>query len=200
MAGPQNAVPDLQQLQAFSVNRTGQVEVIRQSLYDFTTYPLAGQTSLTFFQIPIGQAGKTKFDTNMEVAGSLPNPKKFLVKSIEVHLYPGGSPETGSIANDTYTFSQNGFLDFFIGSKSYLTEAPLGRLPQSVGMRSVAFGAQAGADYAVMGGQSYVLTTPIVLEPTQNFNVSLNWPVAVPLSANARVGIVLNGLLYRLSQ
>jgi hypothetical protein len=41
-----------------------------------------------------------------------------------------------------------------------------------------------------------------MLAPTQNFNVTLNFPTAVatPSGQNARIGVVLDGLLYRLSQ
>ncbi len=45
-------------LRRYSVNRAGAVEELSWSLYDFTTYVLAGQTNLAFFQSPVGSAGK----------------------------------------------------------------------------------------------------------------------------------------------
>lgn len=202
--------------QQFSVNR-GQKEAIRSSLYDFQTYAAAGQTSLTFFQIPVGQSSKTKADTNMEAAGSLPSPKQFLVETIELYLFPGSLIDVAATAatnlpqqaDDMYAFAKSGYLDLFIGSKSYLTEAPLGRFPASTGLRidsavSGTFTApnMTKSEYAAMTGLIYRVEPQILLEPTQNFNVTLNWPtaVAMPSGVAARVGVVMRGLLYRNSQ
>lgn len=207
----------------FAVNRQGEFEVTRQTLYDFQSYPTAGATSFTFFQQPQGQGGKTLADTNMEVAGSLPAPKYFLVESIEIYFYPGVSPVTAgsasalvptNFANDMYALLKAGFLNFFIGSKSYLTEAPIGRFPQKSGKLDAAFAAGSSIyasaaatpsvqmDYAAWAGRPYFVNPQIMLAPTQNFNVTLNFPTAVatPSGQNARVGVVLDGLLYRLSQ
>jgi len=43
---------------------------------------------------------------------------------------------------------------------------------------------------------------PVRLAPQQNFNVTLNWPaaVALPSTVAGRIGIVLDGLPYRLSR
>ncbi len=211
------SIPSLDELRGYNVNRPGQYEGIRQSMYDFTTYAAAGQTSLTFFQLPIGQSGKTKADTNMEAAGSLPAPKHFFVMSIEVHFWPGieaaqfaaAASDLDSILEDTYTLHKSGYLDFFIGSKSYLTEAPVGRFPpktrlyasSAVASNSATVG-ESKLDYAAMSGQPYVLDPGVLLVPTQNFNVTLNWPtaVALPSGNDGRIGIVLNGIQYRLSQ
>lgn len=211
----------------YRVNRSQEYEVTRQSLYDITTYAAAGQTSLTFFQLPLGQAGKTIADTNLELAGQLPAPKYFLVESIEIYLFPGDDPVTvqnsvaapaavaTNFANDQYAVEQSGSLNFFIGSKTYLEEAPLGRFPPKTRMetefaftnQSTTAGAetanQISGDYAAWCGRPYFLDPyKILLAPTQNFNVTLTWPTAVllPSTADARIGVVLDGVLYRLSQ
>jgi len=210
--------PSLTDLQKYNVNRAGQMEVVRQSLYDFQTYTgVSGHTQLTFFQVPQGQGGKTKYDTNMEVAGSLPNPKNFFVTSIEILFYPGSLIDTFTVAaaalpqqaDDVYTFSKSGWLDFFIGSKSYLIEAPLGVFPSknrlnidsALASNSATVG-ELKSEYAAMAGQPFILDPGILLVPTQNFNVTLNWPTAVPMpsTVDARVGVRLNGYLYRNSQ
>lgn len=200
----------------FAVNRPGQ-EAIRSSLYDFQAYAAAGQTSLTFFQIPVGQNGKTKADTNMESAGSLPSPKRFVIETMELYFFSGmvidtvntTATNTAKQADDVKAFAENGYLDLFIGSKSYLTEAPLGRFPSSCGLdvhSSIAgtFTAPSmvKSEYARTAGLIYRIEPSITLEPTQNFNVSLNWPVAVPLPSgvNGRVGVVMRGVLFRNSQ
>lgn len=211
------SIPTLDELKQYNVNRPGEYEGIRQSLYDFQTYASAGQTSLTFFQTPIGQSSKTKVDTNMEQAGALPAPKHFFVMSVEVMLFPGettgqfnaAASDLDKHSDDWYAFFKSGYLDLFIGSKSYLTEAPIGRFPPKNRLAGWAAVASNSAtvgevliDYASGAGQPYVLDPGVLLVPTQNFNVTLNWPtaVAMPSGNNARVGVILNGILYRLSQ
>lgn len=200
----------------FSVNRPGK-EALRSSLYDYQPYAAAGQTNLTFFAVQAGQSGKTRADTNMEAAGSLPSPKQFLIETIEVYFWPASpvntvattATNTAKQADDVFAVMQSGFLDLFIGSKSYLTEAPIGRFPPSTGMRvdqsmSGTFTApnMAKGEYATMTGLIYRLQPEILLEPTQNFNVTLNWPIAVALPSGlaGRIGVVMRGMLYRNSQ
>lgn len=211
-------IPTLDELSKYNVNQPGAVEGVRQSLYDFQTYATAGTTSMNFFQVPQGQSSKTKYDTNMEIAGSLPAPKRFLIESIEVYIFPGsainfsgaGAATRKGHADDVYALAKSGWLDLFIGSKSYLTEAPIGRLPPTTGVKVNSAIALAGSgaaqmegyDYAVPGGALYRMEPPILLVPTQNFSITLNWPsaVATPSGADARVGVVLKGILYRNSQ
>ena len=217
--------PSLEALEKYNVNRSGQFEAVRQTLYDFQSYAVAGQTQLTFFQLPVGQGGKTLADTNMEVAGQIPNPKMFLIQSIEIMLLPSGAvnstalPSVGAAAdaasalvNDIYNVGKSGWLELFIGSKPYLREAPLMRFPPKVkldGFAGVTSTLTAGAAtmsqiaYAAWGGRPYMLTPPILLKPTQNFNITLNWPAAVALAAantGARIGVIMDGILYRNSQ
>ncbi len=215
-------IPTLADLQKFDVNRRGEYEGIRQTFYDSTTYVLAGQTQLQFFQTPRGQSSKTIADTNMTSAGQLPQPQHFLVESIEILLFPGVLPTTKAttiaeteFANDMYTVEKSGSLNFFIGSKTYLEEAPLGRFPPKTKMGSESAHAiselqavaadselQVSTDYAAWSGRPYYLDPPVLLVPNQNFSVTLNWPavVALPSGADAKVFVVLDGILYRQSQ
>ena len=224
------AVPNMEQLNKFNVNRYGEFEAVREPLYDFQTYVAAGQTSLTFFQNPIGQLGKTIEDTNMELAGALPQPKNFLIESIEVHFFPAATnadltigPVTvqqnadalltrSSFANDVYIATKLGSLNLFIGSKSYVQQGELMRFPPKVrletqfGMMASGIGTAAGINSAVIGdyasavGKPFSLVPRIRLIPQQNFNVSLSWNAVQAISADARIGIVLDGVLYRESQ
>jgi len=239
----QSAIPSLSQAaQMYAVNRPNQFEGVRQSLYDFQIYPTAGATQFTFFAIPQGQgvsshtgnAANVKgiWDTNMETAGSLPNPKAFLAESLEIIFEPGSVataatftsqvvnsfvavptnqvPISAGALNDINVVRQSGELRFFIGSKAYLDEAPLGRFPPKTGLE-VAGAAVAGnsattGNVAIasgrFGGRPYYLNPPVFLAPTQNFSVTLNFPVVVatPSGFNARVGVVMDGFLYRQSQ
>lgn len=235
-------LPTLTELAGFLVNRPGEIEGIRQSLYDFNLYPTAGATQFNFFQLPQGQgvstaqgnAANTKgdADTNMRAAGSLPSPIHHLVTSIEIHAWPGSvstantytpqvvyafiavptavqAPISAGAANDLNAILQGGSLNFFIGSKSYLTEASLVRFPPKARLEidaAIASNSATTGTVAVVsakaGGIPYTMDPPVLLTPTQNFVVQLNYPVAIatPSGFNARVGVILDGYLYRNSQ
>lgn len=218
MATPNlNSVPTIDDLTKYSVNRGGQYEVIGSALYDYGVYAAAGQTELNFFQTPQGQGSKTLADTNMEAAGSLPAPKNFLVTSLEINFWPGAAPSTfgaqvaATYLNDVWALAKSGYLEFYIGSKNYIQEGPLGVFPAANGLvvaaaaadqTTIAAASQTVIDYANMGGKPYILPSPIALVSNQNFRVSLKWPTAVALPSNvaARIGVRLRGYLYRLSQ
>lgn len=206
-------IPSLQELQSYNVNRPDQVEVIRQSLWDTQTYVDNSTTQLQFFQVPKGQSSKTIVDTNMEAAGALPAPKSFLIETIELYVFPQsvvGADSTTILAlqnwQDMYSLMQVGELDLFIGSKTYLQEAPLMKFPPRSGLTGVAFANDSTAntgtrvDYVSMGGPVYELEPQILLVPTQNFSVTLNWASAVNLNANVKIVCNLGGVLYRNSQ
>lgn len=208
-------VPALSSLTAFDVNRAGQYEGVCASLYDSATYAAAGQTQLNFFQLPIGQSGKTLENTNMKAAGQLPANNFFFCTGIELQFLPNmdvaslGAPAAQEFANDVWDFSRYGYLDFFIGSKSYLTEAPLNKFPPKTGLivsghMSDATTAAAALNnrvtYTNLGGRPYELKPGILLTPNQNFSVSLNWGTARAISTTANVFVSLTGFLYRQSQ
>lgn len=217
-------VPNRAQLARYSVNRAGW-EAVRQSLYDFQTYPAAGTTQLTFFAIPVGQNGKTYSDTNLNLAGQLPANQEFLVQSIEVIFYPTvpavaaqnpaayGAGAAANIINDVYTVMRTGNLQFTIGSKDYLREAPIGRFPPKTHLEinaALADTTTAGANqqsriaYAYAAGRPYLVSpVDLLLVSTQNFNVYLNWPEGaqpLPSGNSGRIGVILDGVLYRRSQ
>ncbi len=197
-------------LQKYSVNSANDMDVIWQPLYDFQTYALAGQTSLNFFQLPVGQGGKTLEDTNMESAGQLPSPQKFIVEAISIEFYPGNPVDMGAVdgtpANwqDTYDVMKSGWLDFVVGSKSRLQQAPIGAFPPAhrLGGGAAVTGATAvantisGVDYASFAGQMFNIV-PVALPENQNFKVTLNWAAALPITVAARIGVKLHGNLYR---
>ena len=217
---PIGKIPSLSDLTQYDVNRRGQYEGTRQSLYDSATYDGdAGHTQLQFFQVPRGQSSKTAADTNMTSAGQLPQPQHFLVQSVEVYFYPSAMIVTESVAapaesefsNDVYTVAKSGSLKFFIGSKTYLEEAPLNRFPPKTRLDCELYGTFAQdsgedqmmqGDYAAWVGRPYYLDPPILLVPNQNFSVELNWPSAIvlPSGTDAKIFVVLDGILYRQSQ
>lgn len=217
-------VPSRAALAKYNVNRPGW-EAVRQSLYDFQTYNAAGHTTMNFFATPNGQSGKTLSDTNMTLAGQLPAAQEFLVNSIEILFRPStpapsastvdavvAAPALATQINDSYLISRTGNLRFIIGSKPYLEEAPLGRFPPKTHFElnsSLALATTVAADsiesriaVARWTGRPYLLSpADLRLTSSQNFSVTLNWPEGVQAIANAaRIGVVLDGILYRRSQ
>lgn len=150
----------------------------------------------------------------MEAAGALPAPKSFLIETIELYMFPGSgvSADSTTIAAakniaDMYKIAQSGWLELFIGSKAYLDEAPLLKFPPRCGLTGMQVGADSTAntgvrvDYVSMGGPTYELSPQILLVPTQNFSVTLNWQSALSgLNANVLIFVNLGGILYRNSQ
>jgi hypothetical protein len=216
------SVPTRAQLSKYTVNRPGW-EAIKQSLYDYTAYAAAGHTQLTFFANPVGSGGKTLSDTNMTLAGQLPKNQEFLIQSIEVFLLPTtptvaaqmpaafGAQAIAQIINDAYIVGRSGNLTMVVGSKPYLQEAPVGRFPQKAHFcldAALADVTTAGASlqsrnaFGYWTGRPYLLSPADLLLPeNQNFSITLNWPEGVQAITNpARIGVILDGILYRRSQ
>jgi hypothetical protein len=219
--------PTIDALRAYSVNREGQAEVIWSPLYDFQAYPAAGAALFTFFQNPVGSAAAPNLTaTNMQAPGQLPRPQEFLVTGIQVYFRPGSVPgrEVAGAAvlpqniNDVNAVmfgatpgaaaGAGAFLEFYVGSKVYLDDAPIGKFSQQFkigGLQAItgtpAAAAIQGTDYAVHCGRYYAIT-PVKLTANQNFRVTINYPVAVatPSTVAGRIGVILDGFLYRLSQ
>ncbi len=156
---PLTGNPTLANLAQYRVVNGGDLESVRQSLYDFAVYPTAGANQITLFANPIGQgqtsstgavAGtpKTYADTNMELASQLPRYKDFLLQSIEIIFEPGSVATANTFTklnvsqfnavptqvivaapNDVDSIRLSGWLELNISSKNYLREAPLGRFP-----------------------------------------------------------------------
>ena len=210
--------PTAGNIKQFRVNRPGMEEAIWQPLYDYQTYALAGTTTeYSFFQRAQGGAGVTYADTNMDTGGSLPFPKKMLVTTITVVVFPGTPVNTVEAAaagvglnwDDVYTIGKAGWLEFFVGSKQYLIDAPMMKFPPRFRLAgAAAIGAVTttasatpwgNLDYATFAGEAYDIT-PIYLEPNQNFRVSLHFPTTTAINADAKIGVILDGWQMRLSQ
>lgn len=97
-----NKIPTGADFAKYRVTDQNQSEVIRQRLFDYQLYPLAGLQEFTFFSQGVGQgvtstngaavgSGKTRADTNMQLNGQLPSGMEYLIESIEVDFTPGTS-------------------------------------------------------------------------------------------------------------
>lgn len=209
--------PPIPALKGYSVNREGQFEVIWQPLYDYQDYDNAGDTQITFFTRTVGGGGITLATTNMRSQGQLPAPQEFLVTGLQLFFLPPDDVMTTANAtadavnnwNDVNNVMNGlGHLQLFIGSKPYLDDAPLSKFTQQFklqGLGNLATGDPAvtyqAFDYAVHCGRYYSIT-PVKIPKTQNFNVTLTFPTAIALTGtgNGRIGCILDGFLYRLSQ
>lgn len=177
----------------------------------------------------VAASAKTIADTNMDIAGMLPSGKAFAATSIEVPFYAGSVATTDTYtlaspiifnttaaaaiaaqAADVNSFYQSGSLQLYIAAKVVLEEAPLMRFPPKCFLNmDAAIGlagtnAQPGSLAAISlkaSGRPYMLEPIIYIEPNVNFLVALNFPAAVatPSGFNARVGVILDGYLYRLA-
>lgn len=209
--------PGIPDLHNFNVNVDGQPEVTWQPIYDYQVYPAAGFTGETlFFQVPIGQGGKTIEDTNLRSQGRMPTPHNMVVTAVEILFRPGAVPSrTGAIVatnwNDVNAFQGSRMsFRFRIGDKDYLNEAPLGVAPNQfrvAGGAALSDTTTAAAsrvtviDYATMAGPLYQVV-PMRLISNQEFVLAINSPavVALPSTVAGRFGARLQGFRYRLAQ
>jgi len=203
----------------------GSRDVVYWPLFDSNSWGTAGQTLLQFFTQPVGQGTtsapgasgvKTLADTNMTAAGQLTLGNDFFMTGIEFALYPGDNPEQvgganfiNAFLNDTYNAGKSGYATLQVGSnRVYIQDGPLMNFPPSA--RLFYSGAVGGTNtagtqsivsqvYASWVGDPYEIT-PIYIQATQGFQVSVAWPAAVTLTATARLFNRLRGYLVRNAQ
>lgn len=204
-------------------------EFVTQTLYDSGVYGAAGQSTLSFFQVPqgagtgYGGGAKTLSDTNMVLNGQLPTGNMFVISSCEVEFQPTtptvaaampaafGAQAVAVQINDAYIFWRSGNFVLRILQKDYLSEAPLMRLPSASDFSlqaAVADVTTAGASlqsrigFASAYGPVYTLAPNNLLIPqTTNFLVRLSWPEGVQAISNpARTFVRLGGMQARQAQ
>lgn len=186
-----------------------------------------GQGKTTAAGATVG-APKSKLDTNMTLSGQIPAPQAFLITGFEVYFIPGNSSTADTFvdalpsvaaaanaaavmaaANDVSRVMQNGALRLFIGSKEYLYDTPLMKfVPSSfIGIDAATASTSATqSQVAAIGarpmGHAYTLPVEITLRANQNFAVTLEFggAVATPSGFNARIGVQMNGFLFRSAQ
>jgi len=176
-----------------------------------------------------GNAGAAKHlaDTNMDVAGQLPAPQAFWIQSIEVDVQPGSSAAANTFAlqvpsafavataaannpglTDVNAIYSTGALVLTIGQKQYLQEAPLLYFPPKCRFElDLALNTTSGTVGEVVkgklkaGGRPYALDPGLGIMTSMNFDVTLSWPILVPLPTNnAQVRVILDGWLFRAVQ
>ena len=232
-------LPNSSDFNSRRVTNASQSEVIRQRFYDYQLYATAGVSQLSFFQQPIGQGitsalggtvgtAKTIWDTNLELGGTLPSGKAFMIESIEVLFMPGSVSTANTYtlaapavfnaaaaaavcaqANDVNSFYQSGLLELNILSKNYLRETPMICFPPKSNINidaAIATNSATVGEVAILNarvaGRPYYVSPEIALQPAVNFEVIIKWPAAVatPSGFNGRVGVILDGYFMRASQ
>lgn len=194
----------------------GLSEQICQPFWDTFLYPVAGQstTPAVMFQKPRG-AGVTAFgagagtgvntlrDTNMSVPGQLPGGFTMDVRAIAVVI----GAETPTIAADLLKIAMGGVLVFTVGQKVQ-HQQPLIKLPGGAGITGAV---ATTATTTTLQGWNHgsadpravysITVTPIIIEPSINFDVTLLWPSGgVAVSAATPITVFLEGYLTRPAQ
>lgn len=109
-----------------------QADVVMWTLYDRNT-AAAGATTATeydFFTVPMGNAGKTKADTNMEQVMRLPDPQVFNATGIGFYF------SADMLLLDIQNFLDAYYYEFWVGQKTY-SEGPLQVAPSGAGLDGV---------------------------------------------------------------
>ncbi len=203
-------------LSQFNVNWQNAKDVVFAPLYDLQTYPNAGVQIMNFFSVQ--ESGtKTRSDTNMQLAGQLPQPELFLATGLYVAFSSGAPLVKGAqasaanvytAADDLLAFYESGNLEFRIGTKDYAAGAPLGLFPPPYRFSAdfaLSDATTAAASLLTVAGLARVCgevmaITPIEIPPGQGFGVTLRWPEgvrAMPTGIDGRVGVGLIGYRYR---
>jgi len=186
------------------VNVADAIGAIWNPLYDYQTLAAAGAASQRFFIVPNGQGGKTVVDTNMDLSGQLSVGQMFQVTGIQVELYPGVAIQgtaASAFADDVYNFYKGGALIFNIGQKAFVTQ---GNLLKFAPVNRLGVAASTGLTtdtilYCTATGREFTIAD-LTLQAGQNFNVELIGLSALPSGENARIGVTLNGFMYRNAQ
>lgn len=201
-----------QALDKYDVNIPGTIETIWQPLYDFQTYETSGATSFTFFQSPVGDSGTTYADTNMESAGMVPRGQNFLITGIEVEFFPAEAAlneiatPANSFINEYYSvMTADAYFELTIGSKPYMRQAPLlsfaprRRFNADAAVSTTADTVTYGWNMLQVEGDPMDIV-PLKLESNQNFNAKIMFDSAVSVNAAGKIGVRLNGYLFRNAQ
>jgi hypothetical protein len=171
-------------------NLGGVIDVITTELYDQVSVNAntAFPSPTILFQTPIGQSGKTLANTDMTAAGILPNPDRFTIWAIAVHI------ANNTIPQDMANLLSNVTLQLYINNK-WWSQGPLAAYPAGRGYRvdSIAQLGTAGPassqiQYSTTNGIQdpravALLDASVTIEQGEQFSVVLTAQTAFSTSA-----------------
>lgn len=170
--------------------------------YDTQSYVSGTTTQLNFFST----VGATRNASNMDTAGSFPQPQYFEVHKMFVNLlapptYDVVASNVGAM-NDVSSliYGGNAIAQLTVANKGY-PEIPLSYCGRSGGPNGVAAATLAAGGKLQLGTQDQIGGFPyngsIIIPPLTKFGVTINWTAAQTLSGNINVQVGLLGVLYR---
>lgn len=185
-------------------------DYISQPIYDSVSFAAAAAfAQQTMFQAPRGQAGKTLAQTNMTIAGSLPNPQRLILRALRIFI------SNGTVPSDMFNLLQNVSVTLNIGTKPYflgflgLLSAGCGAIVTAASQVGTAPAGSAPV-FSTSNGlpdqrSVFSLNQPITIEQGEPFQVILNPDVAFnfaaaganPAGVGATIYAILDGDLYR---
>jgi hypothetical protein len=180
----------------------GMIDIENQPLYDTNSLAAAASfpSTMSFFQTPKGQSGKTYLQTNMVNASALPAPQTMSVRDYRLIVRNDALPP------DLFNFLYNTWLDFWIGSKEYFTgpsclwTAGAGGIVNAVAMVGEA-PSSGGANYfysASNGTQDqrnvFTLSRPIQIGSLETFYLNINCPTSFTLVSGSSTPVAGTGL------
>ena len=219
-------IPSIQ-LPNYGVGLPGVDEVRRALLWD-SVHRAAAATwagNVQFFTNPIGSlaglagAPKTLLDTNMVSAGQIPARNTFEIWDVRIgvtaDLIGVADVATVPIALQEYVsdMAYGAAFSLFIDGKTVLDVAPIAILAPGYGITSHGFannfpvaapaagGGAMGAQFGSPNGTSLwgLAPYPLVIKPSQNFQVQLFFPnaITIPAVTASRVWVHFDGVLRK---
>lgn len=173
-------------------------DLLTQPLYDELPVLAAGTTQLVYFSQPVGQAGKTILNTNMQLAGQVQAGYKMNVLALAISF------RLGTLRSNIVTCLDTAFGQFNIASK-WWWQSPLRFLPGGVGLAYFSNEAAAAALQAASNGVAdpraiYTLRQPIAITQTESFNFTVAYAAAVAPTVDTQMTVALHGELTRTVQ
>lgn len=189
----------LQKLQDGSYSKTA-AEKLDYSLYD--TLVLATATLLhRMFLTPLGQAGKLLSDTNMVLAGLLPQGQNLLVRAIKFFYVTNTAMATADV-QFFYDMIKNTTITFTVPGKENMGQWPLQEIIGSCSMIALT-PTVAGDNIPVNQPRFhgiYPLNIPIRIGATQSFEITIQHHIAANAALDGnKIMIALAGKLIRMS-
>lgn len=163
--------------------------VITQELWDSVLLD-AADVQATLFTVPLGQAGKTLYNTNIRTGGQLPKGWDFNCMAVSWHMEPDATlASLIAITKGTYELT----VSDKVWSEGVMTTLPAGG--GLVLQSDIAAGVSLVAKNGIaMSNNLKQLSRAIPIKATESFYVTLKWAVA---PGDFKFWFVLHGELQR---